>query len=164
MNLLLVSLVRIDKHGRYKCEELANHYLGFNGWCSTVLYQRVEEAEPSNGRLCIVSVVKIDFPGTGHSCEGAGQCEADWGGKLEDKAVVLRDLHRKAKAEAMQAAWAKVVLIVVDGSKVVVEINTSKSDRFFYDPLWEEISVTVTEAAVTEEEEESLIFCAESTI
>jgi len=149
---------------RYKCEELANYYLSFNGWSSTVLYQRVEETEPSNGRLCIVSVVKLDFPGTGHSCEGAGQCEADWGGKLEDKAVVLRDLHKKAKAEAMQAAWSKVVLVVVDGSKVVVEINTSKSDKFFYDPLWEEISVTVTEAAVIDDEEESLILGAESNI
>ena len=45
---------------RSKCEELANYYLGFNGWSSQVLYHRKEDIEP--GILCYVTVVKLLFP------------------------------------------------------------------------------------------------------
>ena len=45
---------------RSKCEELANFYLGFNGWSSQVLYHRKEDVEP--GTLCYVTVVKLLFP------------------------------------------------------------------------------------------------------
>ena len=45
---------------RSKCEELANYYLGFNGWSSQVLYHRKEETDP--GELCYVTVIKLLFP------------------------------------------------------------------------------------------------------
>ena len=45
----------------------------------------------------------------------------------------------------MQAAWSKVVLVVVDGKKVTVEVNTTKKDSFFYDPTWDEPEVVVNE-------------------
>ena len=53
----------------------------------------------------------------------------------------------------MQVAWSKVVMVVV-GNKVMVEINTTKKNAFFYDPLWEEDVVKVNKAdydALTEE-------------
>ena len=45
---------------RQKCEELANYYLGFNGWSSELLYHRKEEVDP--GVLSHVSVVRLSFP------------------------------------------------------------------------------------------------------
>ena len=39
-----------------------------------------------------------------------------------------------------------LVLVVVGGKKVGVEINTTKEEAFFYDPLWENPVVTVQEA------------------
>ena len=46
----------------------------------------------------------------------------------------------------MLAAWDKVVLVVMAGARVSVEINTIKSDKFFYDPTWDEPEVVVNEA------------------
>ena len=44
---------------RGKCEELANYYLGFNGWSSQVMYHRKEELEDNSS--CYVTVVKLSF-------------------------------------------------------------------------------------------------------
>ena len=49
---------------RSKCEELANYYLGFNGWSSQVMYHRKEDICP--GTLCYVTVVKLSFPQVTH--------------------------------------------------------------------------------------------------
>ena len=46
----------------------------------------------------------------------------------------------------MLAAWDKVVLVLVAGTKVSVEINTTKTDNFFYDPTWDEPEIEVNEA------------------
>ena len=36
-------------------------------------------------------------------------------------------------------------MVVVEGRKVQVQINTTKLDEFFYDPVWDEPVVAVTE-------------------
>ena len=46
---------------RSKCEELANYYLGFNGWSSSVLYHKSEDiGDPA--MITFVTVVKLEFP------------------------------------------------------------------------------------------------------
>ena len=45
---------------RGKCEELANYYLGFNGWTSEMMYHKKEELEDNTS--CYVTVVKLSFP------------------------------------------------------------------------------------------------------
>ena len=45
----------------------------------------------------------------------------------------------------MLAAWGKVILVILDGERVSLEINTTKKDNFFYDPTWDEHEVVVTE-------------------
>ena len=57
----------------------------------------------------------------------------------------MTELAKRSKGEAIQAAWEKVLLVVVDGKKVSVEINSNKKDSFFYDPTWEEPCVEVNE-------------------
>ena len=58
---------------------------------------------------------------------------------------LMAEIAKRSKGEAMQAAWSKVVLVIVDGKKVTVEINTTKKDSFFYDPTWDEPEVVVNE-------------------
>ena len=129
---------------KYKCEELANYYLGFNGWSSCVLYHKREEV--GEKMIRVVSIVKLNFVKVGLSCEGAGKFELDVDGDELEALRIVGEVGKRARGEAMQAAWSKVVLIVVGGKKVCVEINTTKSDAFLYDPLWDDPVVTVQEA------------------
>ena len=130
---------------RVKCEELANYYLGYNGWSSAVLYHRSEDTgDPAI--ITYVTVVRLEFPSSGLDCEGAGRCEAARSGdKMEDFRVTA-ELAKRSKGEAVLAAWDKVVLVVVAGARVSVEINTTKRDHFFYDPTWDEPEVEANEA------------------
>ena len=82
---------------------------------------------------------------SGLDCEGAGKCEAARSGdKLEDFRLTA-ELAKRSKGEAVLAAWDKVVLVVVARVRVSVEINTTKSDNFFYDPTWDEPEVVVND-------------------
>jgi len=124
-----------------KCEELANYYLGFNGWRSSILYHQQEDSDPIT--IKIVTVVKLDFTDDNLSCEGAGMIQESL---LPDDLSGQRiNVAKRSISEAFLAAWAKVLLIIVDGSKVSVEINTTKRDSFLYTPLWGEPEVEVNE-------------------
>ena len=46
---------------RSKCEELANYYLGFNGWSSSVLYHKSEDIGDPD-MITFVTVVRLEFP------------------------------------------------------------------------------------------------------
>ena len=85
---------------------------------------------------------------------------------IESKANVIKEVGKRARGEAMQNAWARVVLVVVGGRKVRilltllpllhqvdVEINTVKEDSFYYEELWEEPVVVVGEADYKEYQE-----------
>jgi len=129
--------------GRQKCEALANYYLGFNGWSGKVQYHRQEEVE--EGKVKVVSIARLDFPQAGLYCEGAGMAEAEVP-SIEQRAKVMAEVGKKARGEAVIAAWSRVVLVIVGGTKVMVEVNTTKEESFHYDPLWDEPAVTVREA------------------
>ena len=64
---------------------------------------------------------------------------------------VTAELAKRSKGEAVLAAWDKVVLVVMAGARVSVEINPTKSDKFFYDPTWDEPEVVVNEEDNEEE-------------
>ena len=80
---------------------------------------------------------------SGLDCEGGGKCEAPEEGDVRLNQKILSELGKRSKGEAVQAAWSKVVLVVVDGSKVSLEINTTKQEKFFYDPTWDEPVIQV---------------------
>ena len=82
---------------------------------------------------------------SGLDCEGAGKCEAARSGDNLEDFRVTAELAKRSKGEAVLAAWDKVVLVVVAGVRVSVEINTTKSDNFFYDPTWDEPEVVVND-------------------
>ena len=57
-----------------------------------------------------------------------------------------------------------MILIILDGKKVTVEVDSTKSDPFFFDPLWENYEAVVEEVdyeipsedGAGEEEEEDI--------
>jgi len=134
---------------RFKCEELANYYLGFNGWRSKVLYHRREESD----ELIIkyVTVVSLQFPMHGVCCEGAGLTEEIMPDEEDTYITAVTKAAKKSIGEAHIAAWSKVLLVVVDGRKVSVEVNTTATDKFLYNPLWGEPEVTVNDVSYPEE-------------
>ena len=87
----------------------------------------------------------MNFYKSGLDCEGAGKCEAARSGDNLEDFRVTAELAKRSKGEAVLAAWDKVVLVVVAGVRVSVEINTTKSDNFFYDPTWDEPEVVVND-------------------
>eukprot|EP00088_Acartia_fossae_P006278 TRINITY_DN1289_c0_g1_i1.p1 TRINITY_DN1289_c0_g1~~TRINITY_DN1289_c0_g1_i1.p1 ORF type:complete len:257 (-),score=31.34 TRINITY_DN1289_c0_g1_i1:632-1402(-) len=138
---------------RFRCEELANHYLGFNGWSSKILYHRQEHSDPLT--IKFVSVVRLEFHKHGLWCEGAGLIEESL---LPDDLVMQRvNVAKRSIGEAFFAAWGKVILLVVNDHKVHLEIDTTKKDSFFYNPLWDQPEVVVNDveyANVDQEEQE----------
>jgi len=136
---------------RFRCEELANYYIGFNGWNSKILYHRQEDADPLT--IKYVTVVRLEFGGTDLCCEGAGLTEEIINLELEllNQRV---NVARRSIGEAFVAAWGKVMFVVLNGSKVHIEINTIKRDAFMYNPLWDQPEIVVNEADYDEAEEE----------
>ena len=64
-------------------------------------------------------------------------------------------LKKKSRNAAVQNAFAKILLIVLDGGrKVSVGIDGTKLDPFHFDPLWEEYEAKVCEANYEVESQE----------
>jgi len=128
---------------RFRCEELANYYIGFNGWSSRLLYHRQEDSDPLT--IKYVTVVLLEFKKQGLSCEGAGLFEETI--NIEQELLYQRvNVAKRSIGEAFLAAWGKVLFVVLEGRKVHIEINTAKKDAFMYNPLWDQPQIQVNEA------------------
>jgi len=69
--------------------------------------------------------------------EGAGVAEASFSNPSE-KPRAIAIARKQSKASATQNAFAKVLLVLVDGGrKVSVAKDTTKTDPFHYHPIWE---------------------------
>ena len=92
-----------------KCEELANHFLGFNGWSSELIYHRLEEVSP-DGEWTYCCAVRISFrcvPGL--SIEGVGMAAASVDEtKPEKKAPSIAIARKQSKTAAKLNAFSKV--------------------------------------------------------
>ena len=113
-------------------EEIANHYLGFNGWSSQVLYHRQEESEQMNSvKYC--SAIKLTFVDAGNGpreVEGAGMAEIPFEANTPaDRARAIQQARKQSIAKAKQNAFSKVLICSLDnGEKVSVEIDTTKCE------------------------------------
>ena len=92
-----------------KCEELANHFLGFNGWSSELIYHRLEEVSP-DGEWTYCCAVRLTFrcvPGL--SVEGVGMAVASVDdAKPETKAPSIAIARKQSKTAAKINAFSKV--------------------------------------------------------
>ncbi|OWF49510.1 RAD52 motif-containing protein 1-like [Mizuhopecten yessoensis] len=114
-----------------KCQELANQYLGFNGWSTSVKLlecdSEVQEGEIK--KLQYVCVVRLNIAQHGLSTDGLGAWE---------ESCLTTDPTSRAKAickakklsyqRAVEDAFSRVLLIVLNNGKVSVEIDTTRPD------------------------------------
>lgn len=101
-----------------------------------MLYHRLEETHETDTTLTVkyCTVCKLSFP-CGLSAEGAGLAEATF--PKDEKPAQLGLAQKRSRSTALQNAFSKVILVVVDGRKAMVEVDSTKTDPFFYDPIWE---------------------------
>ncbi|KAL3884169.1 hypothetical protein ACJMK2_030389 [Sinanodonta woodiana] len=116
-----------------RCRELANYYLGFNGWSSQIklLYEEAGQADSANDTPSVkyVCVVRLDFPHQKLHTDGMGAWQESY---IKQDPVSRGRAVCKCKKLAFQRAlensFSRVLLIILSNGKVTVEIDTTKPD------------------------------------
>ncbi|XP_019627112.1 PREDICTED: RAD52 motif-containing protein 1-like [Branchiostoma belcheri] len=114
-----------------KCLDLANHFLGFDGWSSHVVSfgQDPESPQHDPNSLRYICVMKIEIRGWDLSCGGVGLGEKTIDPtRPEERVSLIGAAMKTAVNRALQNAFQKVILIVMDNKKVAVEINNTVPD------------------------------------
>ncbi|NXN09027.1 RDM1 protein, partial [Indicator maculatus] len=123
-----------------KCQELANHYLGFHGWSSRIItLQNVSGLDGENKELGKASqrqsvkflcAVEVTVPSHGVCSRGVALGEAD----VEDGAGPLEFLTATRRAQklavgrALSSSFQKILLVVLENGKVAVEYNSCQEE------------------------------------
>ncbi|KAG8566747.1 hypothetical protein GDO81_013361 [Engystomops pustulosus] len=124
----------------HKCQELANHYLGFNGWSKKIIaLQNItgldedpeEESKPEEKtKLRYLCVVEVTLPYHGIRSRGVGVAEAN----IEKHNDPLEFISKSGKVQkyseqrAVSNAFQKILLVVFDNGKVAVEYVAGEDD------------------------------------
>ncbi|XP_036409430.1 RAD52 motif-containing protein 1 [Megalops cyprinoides] len=117
-----------------KCQELANQYLGFNGWSSRVVTLQDLSSSDEAGELHTVAktqaltlkygcIVELIFPRHSTSCRGVGVAEESLPHDSDPSEACIKrgKLQKWAKDKALVDAFRKVVLVLLSNGKVAVE-------------------------------------------
>lgn len=131
----------------HKCVELANYYVGFNGWSTKVVYKNSEATltKEQNTQAELYAVgMQLAFHSANQDdfvVEGVGSYSAvrDWSSETNGATLYMQDVifaMQKARSQALQSAFAKVMLCILDNTKVRVALNPLREDPFFYNSLW----------------------------
>ena len=159
-SLMIRKARNLVKKGRnlmlFQCEELANYYLGFNGWTSEILYHQLEcikSTEQTFATAVELSFLK-DFEG--FKAEGVGLSVAKFK-NMTEKTSQIAIAQKTSKSAAILNAFSKVILVLVHAeekkTKVTLRIDSSKRDPFYYNSLWD--NKPVAEVQQLEHEPES---------
>ena len=121
-----------------QCEDLANFYLGFNGWSSKILYHNMESFEGQT--VTFATAVQLTFSEfEGQIAEGVGLAKAEFSSP-EEKSVQIAIAQKSSKSAAVMNAFSKVILALIHnddgGHKVMVRIDPSRKDPFHYNSIW----------------------------
>ncbi|KAG8447014.1 hypothetical protein GDO86_014456 [Hymenochirus boettgeri] len=113
-----------------RCQDLANHYLGFNGWSKRIIaLQNISGLDEDEGDpqeeikqryLCVLEVL---IPAYGVSSRGVGVAEETLI-KQKDPTDFLQktgNLQKYAAQKALSDAFQKILLLVFENGKVAVE-------------------------------------------
>ncbi|KAM6312289.1 LOW QUALITY PROTEIN: RAD52 motif-containing protein 1 [Podargus strigoides] len=121
-----------------KCQELANHYFGFNGWSSRIItLQNVSgfENEDLGKTLQKRSVkylcaVEVTVPHHGVRSRGVALGEADVENSEDPLEFVTasRRVQKLAVGKALSSAFQKILLVVLENGKVAVEYNSTQEE------------------------------------
>ncbi|XP_008328586.1 RAD52 motif-containing protein 1 [Cynoglossus semilaevis] len=120
------------------CRNLANHYLGFNGWTSDIITLKEltdqdgdqEEGGVSTSRLRIGCILQLSFPKHSQTTRGGAVVEESLSSTGAETLPQLRSrLLKRVTDKALGHAFANVLLILLGNGKLAVEMKQS-SDQF----------------------------------
>ncbi|KAJ7316765.1 hypothetical protein JRQ81_002927 [Phrynocephalus forsythii] len=123
-----------------KCKDLANHYLGFNGWSSRIItlqnisgFEEGENEEEERRAshhsqyskyLCIQ---ELTFPQHGICTRGVGVAELQLD-PSQEFVTAIHSIQKLAVQRAITDAFQKILLIVLENGKVAVEYSSPQED------------------------------------
>uniref|UniRef100_A0A8C8B6W3 RAD52 motif containing 1 n=1 Tax=Otus sunia TaxID=257818 RepID=A0A8C8B6W3_9STRI len=123
-----------------KCQELANHYLGFNGWSSRIItLQNVSGFDGKNEELGktvekrsvkYLCALEVTLPNHGVRSRGValGEVDVENGEDPLEIVTATRRAQKLAVGKALSSAFQKILLIVLENGKVAVEYNSSQEE------------------------------------
>ncbi|XP_031756350.1 RAD52 motif-containing protein 1 isoform X3 [Xenopus tropicalis] len=122
-----------------KCQDLANHYLGFNGWSKKIIALQnisgLDEAEDEGEvqektKLRYLCLLEVGLPGHGIRSRGVGVAEEILV-KHKDPAELLiktGNLQKYAVQKALSDAFQKILLVIFENGKVAAEYVSPNDD------------------------------------
>ncbi|XP_063156579.1 RAD52 motif-containing protein 1 [Candoia aspera] len=156
----------------YKCQELANHYLGFNGWSSRIItLQNIpgfEDDEKEEGGILprhhhskYLCVQELSIPHYGICTRGIGVAKLHVN-PSQEFLVATCNAQKLAVQQALSDAFQKVLFIILENGKLAVEHSSPEKDPI--DCLPEEelgglIQVTELSLSQLKSEGEEEILC-----
>ncbi|NXT56201.1 RDM1 protein, partial [Pluvianellus socialis] len=123
-----------------KCQELANHYLGFNGWSSRIItLQNISGFDGENDKLGdalqkrsvkYLCAVEVTLPGHGVCTRGValGEAEVENSEDPLEFITASRRVQKLAVGKALSSAFQKILLVVLENGKVAVEYNSTHGE------------------------------------
>ncbi|XP_043956084.1 RAD52 motif-containing protein 1 [Gambusia affinis] len=147
-----------------RCLDLANHYLGFNGWTSDIITLKEltneeegeDEEEDVGGarqRLRFGCMMKLGFPRYGVTTRGAAVVEETFNCTGPDVLLQRRcKLQRSVREKALVQAFSSVLLILLGNGKVMVELKQT-SDQFDADETEDVLEVNEFSLPEADDEE-----------
>ncbi|KAM9494264.1 RAD52 motif-containing protein 1 isoform 2-T2 [Clarias gariepinus] len=123
-----------------KCQDLANNYLGYNGWSTRIITLKdistctdvgwSLETDSQGELLKYGCIMELTLPQHGVTCRGVGVAEevVDKEKGPEEKLWKRGKLMKWAKDKAVVAAFEKVLLIVLGNGKIAVECRTDPEE------------------------------------
>ncbi|XP_001375799.2 RAD52 motif-containing protein 1 isoform X2 [Monodelphis domestica] len=123
----------------FKCQELANYYLGFNGWSKRIItlqklsdFKVKENTSPikSSARQSLKYFCALEVVLPAYSCRspGAGIAE-DYLEQLEGPLEFIlkrKKTQKLAIQKALSDAFQKLLMVVLESGKVVVEYRSTE--------------------------------------
>ncbi|XP_067869316.1 RAD52 motif-containing protein 1 isoform X1 [Heterodontus francisci] len=140
-----------------KCQELANYYLGFNGWSSRIIaLQNISDTDgcdentqelvqPERKNIKYICIMEVKFINYGMSCRGFGISEAfdqDATDPL-NFALKLGRAQKSATQKALSDAFQKILLVVLGNGKVSLQwsLEQDETDCFTEEELQTQLQV-----------------------
>ncbi|XP_043531190.1 RAD52 motif-containing protein 1 isoform X2 [Chiloscyllium plagiosum] len=140
-----------------KCQELANYYLGFNGWCSRIIalqnisnsdgceentQELVQLERKSIKYICMMEIKLINY---GMCCQGIGISE-EFDQDVTDPLNFTLKIGRAQKAatqKALSDAFQKIFIVVLGNGKVSLQWSSqhNETDCFTEDELQTQLQV-----------------------
>ncbi|NXC19396.1 RDM1 protein, partial [Corythaeola cristata] len=123
-----------------KCQEMANYYLGFNGWSSRIItLQNVSGFDGENEELGkmlqkrsmkYLCAVELTLPSHGVRTRGValGEAEVENGEDPLEFVTASRRAQKLAVGKALSGAFQKILLVVLENGKVAVEYNSTQEE------------------------------------